>query len=250
MRLKVIYVPIIVVLILFIGIGVADAAGMWKIESDKTPVTIKEGEFSGMPDPVDIKGSYSFGDIEAAFNVEVSVLADAFGITTETPEDFKCKDLETAYADMSLSLELGTGSVKEFVALYTGLPYEGEDAFPSFAVEVLKRDGQWSEDMAASLEGRIVQLGQKEDSLSPITTEASEAETAMTTEEVHDESIGVKGKTTVAEIIAWGLTVEEIEQVLTIPIEDENLTIRDICTNNGLTFSEVKAQLNVLLTEE
>ena len=37
--------------------------------------------------------------------------------------DFKCMDLHAAYVNLEEDVEIGTGSVKAFVALYTGLPF-------------------------------------------------------------------------------------------------------------------------------
>ena len=43
--------------------------GSWQTESNKQPKKFETGEFEGMPNPEDIRGSYYFSDIENAFNI-------------------------------------------------------------------------------------------------------------------------------------------------------------------------------------
>ena len=244
MRLNGKYVGIIFAVLLFGGIGVANASGLWITESSKEPAFIKEGDFAGMADPGDIRGSYSFGDVEAAFDVPAAIIAEAFGIETDRPADVLCKDLEAIYPAGDDGLEIGTGSVRQFVALYTGLPYDGDDGFPSTAVRLLRQEGLWTDALSAEFEGRIVQIEstgfQGSGQPAPGSGEAAED---------HEETISVKGKTTAAEVIEWGISQEEIEEILGLSIGNVNLTIRDICSNNDVSFSEKKELLNARLDE-
>lgn len=255
MKLKTIYIPFIFAVIVFGGIFLFDSLGLWQVESSKEPSVIREGEFAGMSDPGDIRGSYSFSDISASFEVTPELLAKAFGISVDNPGDFMCKDLETYYELGSDEMEVGTGSVREFVAIYTNLPYEGDDGFPDTAVAVLKEAGKWSDELEDAYSHRIVvvsditNLGftvEADTESESSETKLSETETSEEVEE-HDETIGVKGKTTVADIISWGVSKEEIEAVLGVDVANENLLIKDICTQNDLSFSEMKSELNDLL---
>ncbi len=244
MRLEGKYVAILFAVMLFAGIGVANASGLWITESSKEPTLIKEGDFEGMADPGDIRGSYSFDDIETAFDVPATLIAEAFGIETETPGDILCKDLEAIYPAGADDLEIGTGSVRQFVALYTGLPYDGDDGFPSTGVRVLRREGLWTEELSVAYEDRIVQIeGTGDQSMGESAQDSGEAS------EEHEETIGVKGKTTAAEVIEWGISQEQLEEIIGVSIDNVNLTIRDICSNNGISFSEIKEALNSLLEE-
>lgn len=230
--------------LLFLSIGIANAAGLWVTESNKEPTLIKEGEFAGMADPGDIRGSYSFGDIETAFDMPAALIAEAFAIETAMPEAVLCKDLEAIYPLEDEDLEIGTGSVKQFVALYTGLPYQGDDGIPSTAVKVLRREGVWTDAMSETFKDRIVEIegligGQGAGQPSGLSEGADD----------HETSIGVKGNTTAAEVIEWGIDKDQLEQVLGLPIEQVNMTIRDICTQNDLSFSNIKLVLNNLLED-
>ncbi|MFA6707608.1 MAG: 4Fe-4S binding protein, partial [Sphaerochaetaceae bacterium] len=49
------------------------AFGLWKTESTKVPAKFTSGEFSGQSNPADIRGSYSFADIERNFSIPATV---------------------------------------------------------------------------------------------------------------------------------------------------------------------------------
>jgi len=249
MKLKTAYIGLIFTLLLFLGIGSADALDLWKTESSKVPLIIQEGEFAGAYDPGDIRGSYSFGDIEESFGVPVATLAKAFGINSDDPSTFLCKELEVIYVDTVM--EVGTGSVRQFVAYYTGLPYESDDGFPATAVQVLKEDGLWTDTMAIQLDGRIITISDSEtpEITSTPVANLEEETTSKTTasDDTHEAPTTVTGKTTVAEAIDLGLTLTDIEEALGVEITNHNITIKDLCSNNGLSFSAMKDQLNSLL---
>lgn len=145
MKIKSNQLAILVVIILFGGIFTSSAMNMWKTESTKIPNRIKEGVFEGAYNPEDIKGSYSFGEVSTLFDIPLEDLAYAFDLPQEIEAStFKNKDLETIYHD--LAFEIGNGSVKLFVALYKGLPYELEsDTYVlENAVELLKDKAELS----------------------------------------------------------------------------------------------------------
>lgn len=80
-------------------------------------------------------------------------MANAFGLPADVdPSTFKNKDLETIYADQEL--EIGTGSVRMFVALYTGLPYEyvEEPYLLDEAVQILKDKVELTQEQVEYLE--------------------------------------------------------------------------------------------------
>jgi len=71
------------VLLFVAGIGMTMLLGYWETESTKEPIKYTTGEFAGKNNPADIRGSYSFGDIEKAFDIPVATLAKAYGFTEE-----------------------------------------------------------------------------------------------------------------------------------------------------------------------
>ena len=130
MKIRSLPLAIIVLVVFFGGIALSATFNLWKTESTKTPAKIQKGEFSGENDPSDIRGSYSFADIEKAFNIPVAVLAKAFGVPyIEDPAGFKAKNLEELYGELAAEdKEIGTDAVRLFAALYTGLPHTPEEA--------------------------------------------------------------------------------------------------------------------------
>ena len=97
------------VLIFFIvGIGGTMIANYWNSEKIKIPVKFKEGEFKGEYDPADIRGSYSFEDVNKTFKVPISDIAKAFGFgDAETQSQLKAKDIERVFGELDQG-ELGT----------------------------------------------------------------------------------------------------------------------------------------------
>ena len=109
---------IIIVVILFGSIGITTALGWWSTENSKQVATFTEGEFAGQPNPADIRGSYTFGDIENNFDVPAADLAVAFGLPDGTDAAaYSVKSLEEVYANLEGGIEVGTSSVRLFTAL-------------------------------------------------------------------------------------------------------------------------------------
>ena len=220
----------IVLVILFGGIIFSSAIGWWLTESTKEAATFSEGEFAGLPNPADIRGSYTFGDVENNFDVPATTLAQAFGVASDDPSTFGVKELETIYADQEF--EIGTASVRLFVALYTGLPYEIVDDLylPKRAVEMLKSHATLTPEQTAYLDAHAVIL---EGMSAPV------AQTEEHTEEVSTDRI-IKGKTTFQEVLDWGVSQETIERIIGGPMPNPLTKVKDHCLEVGLNFEEVK----------
>ncbi len=143
MKISIKTMAIIVAVVFSVGIGGASLTGLWKTTSTKQPVTIKEGEFAGLPNPSDIRGSYTWADVAKAFNFDVKLILRGFGATIETE---KVNTLEALYAEAGLpeGVEIGTDSVRLFVSLLTGLPHtsEGGTILPASAIPVLRENGK------------------------------------------------------------------------------------------------------------
>ena len=112
----------VVVVILFSGIFFSSAMGWWQTVSTKEAAKITGGEFAGQANPADIRGSYTFGDVDKNFGVPPAVLAEAFGVQDSNLTAFPVKSLEGMYTGSAQ--EIGTASVRLFVALYKGMPYD------------------------------------------------------------------------------------------------------------------------------
>jgi hypothetical protein len=225
----------LILLILFGGIAFSNATGWWQTESSKSPATFTDGEFAGQPNPADIRGSYTFGDISRSFDVPVQILGQAFGIPAEADAaTYAIKDLETLYADQQF--EIGTASIRLFVAFYTGLPYDliDDTYLPATAVVILKARGTLSQEQLSYVEAHSLDLG----SAPPVTTAATaEIHTDITTERI------IKGKTAFQELLDWSLSPETIEQVIGGRLPNPLIKIKDYCTEKGLDFEEIKTAL-------
>jgi len=85
----------IVVVILFGGILFTTLMGWWQTESVKEPVKYTTGELAGEYNPADIRGSYTFGDINRLFNIPLEDLRVAFGLPSDADvAAFQAKSLE------------------------------------------------------------------------------------------------------------------------------------------------------------
>jgi len=233
----------IVLVILFGGILFSSAMGWWLTESTKEAATFTEGEFAGLPNPADIRGSYTFGDVENNFDVPAATLAQAFGVTTDDPANFSVKELETTYADQEF--EIGTASVRLFVALYTGLPYEIVDDLylPKRAVEMLKSHATLTPEQATYLDAHAVIL----EPFDAAQGELLPAPVSQTEEHTEAESTDrtIKGKTTFQEVLDWGVSQETIEGILGGPMPNPLTKVKDHCLAVGLNFEEVKPAIQV-----
>ena len=232
-------VPIVLV-VFVVGIGGTMLLNLWQTTSSKVPATYTSGEFAGEYNPADIRGSYSFGDIEEVFAVPVAALAEAFAVTdAENPAAFLCKSLEDMYGATEDG-EVGTDSVRWFVALYTGLPYTPEEdtLLPSTSIAVLRE--RVSETELEIVRSKTVTLSALRDS----TTEDIQ-DTAAKEADTHTETEAgeVKGNTTFGELQSWGVGKETIEQILGMPIGGAGITVRDYCIEKGIEFSTVKGAL-------
>lgn len=239
MRIKGTAAGIGLVTLMIGGILLSMAAGYWATEGSKVPVKYGEGEFAGEFNPADIRGSYSLADIERAFDIPVSTLAAAFGLSAEeNPGSVQVKAFEERFGIVE-GKEIGTDSMRYFVALYKGLPFLAEEdtALPRPAISILRQEGSMSSDNLALASERAV-------SLESFHTESTgEASDARGDSEVRE----IKGKTLFAELYDWGVTKEEIEAILGIPAGVRSQSVRDYCMKNGIEFSTVKGTIQELL---
>jgi len=254
MKIKNWHMGLIVLIVIFGGIAATMAFNLWNTEGGQgngngqgtgrslVPVTFKVGEFAGEYNPADIRGSYSFGHISELWEIPLAELRTAFGLEAiENLADFKCGNLHEAYANLEEDVEIGTGSVKMFVALYTSLPYtlSGDDYLPQSAVELLKAKANLTEDQVAFLDTHSVDIsGLRIVEPSTVTGESTPIEEHETSTEMV-----IKGSTTFGDLLNWGLSEEEIEAVIGRELPTTGMTIRDFADQEGLAFGHIKAPL-------
>lgn len=249
MRLKSKPLAAILFVILFGSIAFTTAMNWWQTESTKVPAKFTEGEAAGEYNPADIRGSYTFQNIQDAFSVPVEDLAAAFAIPASSdPGAFAVKELEALYtAQAAAGQEIGTASVRYFVALYTQLPYEfTEEVFlPESAVAILQNLGVLTAEQQAYLDTHTVSLTAAPDAATPVpSTEA--ASTAVATGTVHTDSADsttIKGKTTFQELLDWGVAQTVIEGIIGKPMPAGGIKVKDYCTAQNLDFETIKLAL-------
>jgi len=237
---------VIILVMLFGGILFSSGLGWWQTESSKEAATFTEGKFAGQPNPADIRGSYSFGDVENNFGVPADTLAKAFGAPSEIdPSAFKAKDLETLYADQQF--EIGTASIRLFVALYTGLPYDlAEEVYlPKRAVEMLKSQATLTDEQIAYLDAHAIAIGSSASNSNADQTAPELASNTQTEEHSEGDSTErvIKGKTTFKDLLDWGVSQETIESILGSPMPNPLTNVKTHCDEQGLYFGDIKVAI-------
>ncbi len=197
--------------------------------TDKEPAKISEGEFQGQYNPEEIKGSYTFENVSQYFEVPIEDLTYAFNIPQDiNVSELKNKDLKALFEDSAF--EIGNGSVKYFVSLYKGLPYEvSEDTYLfESAVEILKDKVNLSEEQVKYLETHTIK--NDEVVVSNIDTSTEEENT-------------INGQSTFKDALQLGITEEKIEEIINDDMPSDIISIKDYCEDKGLSYSEIKGLL-------
>jgi len=235
---------IIVVAALFGGIAVSAMIGYWQTEASKTPAKFESGEFAGEYNPADIRGSYTFEDIERTFGVPIEVMARAYGFAdADQPGAIQPKLFEELF-EVTGDLEVGTDSVRLFVSLYTDRPYTPEETtgLPYPALSILKQEGKIDQEKFEEMRDTIgVDLETLFGENAPDETAA--AENAQT----EDEERLVKGKTSFREVMDWGVSSGEIEEVLGMEMGTPTMSVRDYWSEKEVEFAAVKTGLQELV---
>jgi hypothetical protein len=255
------------VFVIFIGgIFFSDWVGWWQTTSTKVPVTFTTGEAAGEYNPADIRGSYTLGETSTLFAIPLEDLAVAFRVPANEAETFQLKLLESIYAGSDY--EIGTASVRLFVAWYKGLPYDlsEETYLPLEAAQILRQKAALDAEQLAYLDTHTVQADGSLTSTDtaaqpPATPTAAPAETQQAgpkltptpapgeTEHVAPDRT-ITGKTTFQDLLDWGLTREVIEQTCGFPLPPtSNTLVKDAVNANGGSFPTVKTALQALITE-
>ena len=236
MKIKMWLVALLIFAVLFGGIGITMLTGDWATTTEKVPSKYETGESAGEYNPEDIRGSYTFSDVSEAFGIDLSVLYDAFGIPAGTDGSaLHTKDIEASYGEA----EIGNGSVQAFVALYKGLPITLIDTYLTTrgVALVLDANPNLTQEQKDYLAQHQIDTSLVE---AVIVTEEEDAAEASDTQE---EEL-IKGGATFQQALDAGLTREKIEEIIGGTMPAANMTVRDYCSANGLSFSEIKALMN------
>jgi hypothetical protein len=159
MKAKSSTIAIIILVVIFGSVAYTSVTGQWQTKPSKVPATYTEGALSGQYNPADIRGSYTFANIETSFGIPADELAAAFGIIGRDNAAIQVKEIETIYAaQVAQGKEVGTDSVRIFVALYKRLPITLTDStyLPAPAVEILKTKANLTPEQLSYLDKHTV----------------------------------------------------------------------------------------------
>jgi hypothetical protein len=250
MKIKIWMLGLIVIILVFGGIGISSLTGYWQTRSTKIPAKYTSGEFAGEYNPADIRGSYTFGEISQSFQIPLNDLAVAFGIEGNNAAEFQCKGLESLYVDAATGKSVGTNSIRIFVALYKGLPIilSSSDYFLPAAVKILKEKAVLTMEQVTFLDTHVFEQPGSTPSITPTPVSPSATPAPSQSVPVHTVTPGtMTGKTTFQQLLDWGLTEAAIETVIKEKIPAKNLAVRDYASQKGIEFSALKDQLQSLL---
>lgn len=261
-RVKTIPLAIIIVATILGGVELTRATGYWRTTSSKQPATFSTGELSGMPNPADIRGSYTWRDIEKAFGVPAFETASAFSPSgTPLDVDVRVSVLEDLYAALvPEGYEIGTGAVRAFVSLYTGLPMDIEEGtiLPEAAINLLAdRPGVDQATLSSMVWPGLDATSVVESMPKPM----SEATPANTNEPASSSGSGtgtgsgtgsredrvVVGRTTFGDLYSWGLTESQVEEICGFSPGPRVQTVREAAEAAGVSFSSFKDSLQELI---
>jgi hypothetical protein len=155
MKLKPQYALLITLIIIIAGVVFSSAAGLFDTKSSKEPEKMSEAGYEDSYDPGDIRGSYTFTEISSLYGIPLEDLMTAF-ILDKGDVNEKIGELGAKFE--SSEAEIGTASVRLFVAYYLDVPYDlTEEVFlPASAVELLISRGSLDSEQTAFLESHSV----------------------------------------------------------------------------------------------
>jgi hypothetical protein len=264
-----------IAVVIFAGIGLSSLLGYWKTTASKDPAKIKSGEFAGLPNPSDIRGSYTWADIAAAFAIPETSLVKAFD--AKSPLD-KVNSLEALYSGkLPSGVEIGTGSARLFAALYSGLPYEADEGtvLPASAIPILRAEGKASPELIEAAAKKAYGAAPAAPVPAPASTKATAptpppsaapaataapnaqpaaappasktpSESKAEGSEPKSATAGtITGKTTFDDLKTWGFDMEKVKGILG-DLGPSSQAIKDFCAAKGVEFSDYKSKLQAL----
>ena len=245
---------VVIATVIFGGIMGASALGLWTTVSVKRSARLQLSESvggnagTGAFDPAGIRGNHQFGEISEMFDIPLDILSSAFALPADVDSaTFKNQDFDSIYPEFEGEQEIGNGSMKWFVALYTGLPFELEDDEEATyllhpAVDILKGHADLTAEQIAYLDAHTIEIEIEKTEFNTPKDEPQSSDDAKETERKQDAMV-VAGKTTFADLLGWGVPAEKIEALIGGEIPNRLTRVLDYCSDNGLSFGTIKPGL-------
>jgi hypothetical protein len=176
--------------------------------------------------------------IQKAFDIEPHIIAQAFGIECDNVSSVQDKTLESLYEERNFPIEIGTKSIRLFVALYKGLPIEDDAGITKQALDILMENSKIPKEQYDSLMETAIDLYDEP-------ANNNETKKPKTIEKEHRSSSEITGSTTIEQALTIGIDKDFLEkQIGDISKKDKTETIRDIAKSQGLSFGQIKTILN------
>ena len=248
-------VAIVVFVLMFGGIYLTIGTGHWATDRSAEPVKLESGDY----DPADIRGSYTFAEVEEFFGVPANLLFEAFGIPEEKRTDaFQIKNMEGLFEPVILEgveVEVGTDLVRVFTSIYTGLPYESDETthLPEGLVNALIAENTLSEEQQAYWKAHtfpLIPAGEtptEGTQTTPADEEATEHPEAVSSPATEAAAVEIKGRTTMGELLDFGLTEEQFKEITGIEMPGAAVKMKDFVDANGLDMETIKTKMLDLL---
>ena len=225
------------------GIAIAQYQNLWETKGNHEPTRIQQGDYAGSYDPADIRGAYTLGETSRYFDVPLEALAIAFDVPLELAAHVRQGDLEDYYHELDArGTEIGNGSVKLFVALYTGVPYHVDE--PTYllapAVALLEGLGSLTTGQLAYIHEHRIEI----DSFTPLDWDQLASNILA-----KSGTLEITGNTTYRDLLDAGLTQAEIESVIGGPMPDPGVTVQSDATARSTSFGKIRTALDGLLKQ-
>lgn len=240
-----VFTPLLLAVVTFVvffgGIATAQSLDLWKSTSSREPVRISQGAFEGTYDPADIRGAYVLGETSQYFDIPLEDLAMAFEVPLALAANVRHGDLEDYYHELDArGTEIGNGSVKLFVALYRGIPYEVEE--PTYllpgGVEILLEKAPLTDEQRQYILDHRIEPGS-------YTTPDWERLARDITEKA--ETFSITGNTTFQDLLNSGMSPEAIESIIQAPLPELTRTVQGFAEEQGTGFGKIREQLEAWL---
>jgi len=187
-----------------------------------------------------MRGSHTLEEIEKYYQLPASSVIEVFGLRPDTnPKFFQLKDMKEIFKSVELEGEeyvVETDTVKVFTSLYLKIPYVSDETFylPRKTVNYLIENDKLTEEEKEYWQGHTFKL----EYLDSKYLTASEFSKIVVEE---DEGFKVTGRTTIQELLDFGITEEKFEEITGFKIPDnKSVFVRDFIIDKGLEFGEIK----------
>lgn len=256
MRIRSFHILLAIIIIIGGGILLASELDLYNTTRVKSPRKTVEGLYN----ITDIRGSHTLEEIEKYYQVPAFSVIKAFGLKPDTnPSIFKLKDLGEMYKPVELEgkeYNVETDTIRVFVSLYLKSPYISNETFylpektVNYLIENDKLTGEEKEYWLAHtfkleyLENDNLSVSETSERIKGTVEEKAEEKVEeMVEDKVAEEAEGFKvtGKTTVQELLDWGITEEKFKEITGFKIpEDRSVLLKDFTADKGIEFIEIK----------